>query len=179
MSTKFVSKNSNYMVVLKPGIEGNRTLGTHAISGLYVKFQSGIVDVKEESIITLLREHPSFGTDFVEVKQDEVDPFEDTRVDIEPMHTMSEIKYGHSEGKKVIGSAKMTPQLKKMIEAEAVKMIPGLLKSNPGILKGIIMEMAADMKKTEENQVREASAYVKEDEKEVEQPVEPTKKKSK
>lgn len=151
MSTKFVSKNSNYMIVLKSGIEGNRALGTHAISGLYVKFQGGVVDVKEESVIKMLRDHPSFGIDFIEVKESEVDPYADERVDIEPEHVIQEIKYGHSEGLKgTPRSTKLTPAMKKLVEAEAMKMLPGLLKANPKILKDIITSMAADMKAKEE-----------------------------
>ncbi|MFA7301830.1 MAG: hypothetical protein WC069_05990 [Candidatus Shapirobacteria bacterium] len=147
MSTKFVSKNSNYMVVLKPGIEGNRNLGTHAVPGLYIKFQSGVVDIKEDRIVDLMREHPSFGTDFVEVKQEEIDPFSDTREETEPGHVISEIKYGHNE--KAASSpakVKMSPALKKIIEGEAMKMLPDLLKSNPAVLKELIMGLASEMK---------------------------------
>jgi hypothetical protein len=147
MSTKFVSKNSNYMIVLKPGIEGNRNLGTHAVSGLYVKFQAGVVDVKEDAIIKMLREHPGFGTDFIEIKPEEADPYLDTREEIEPPHVISEIHYGHSEAVKGTSKkVKLTPQMKKIIESEALKMIPGLLKANPKILKDIILELAAEMK---------------------------------
>ena len=150
MSTKFVSKNSNYMIVLRPGIEGNRNLGTHAVSGLYVKFQSGVVDIKEDSVVEQLRAHPSFGVDFIEVKQDEVDPFLDTRNEIEPIHVTSEIKYGHAEGKKASGApTKLSPQMKKLIEGEALKMLPSLLKSNPAILKEVILGLAAEMKSAE------------------------------
>ena len=151
MSTKFVSKNSNYMIVLRPGIEGNRNLGTHAVSGLYVKFQAGSVDVKEESVVEMLRAHPSFGIDFVEVKQDEVDPYVEERVEIEPPHFTSEIKYGHSE--KTVGASrpvKMTPAMKKAVEKEAIKMIPNILKTNPEILKDIIVKLAEGMKAKEE-----------------------------
>ena len=150
MSTKFVSKNSNYMIVLKSGLEGNRALGTHAISGLYVKFQGGVVDVKEEAVIKMLRDHPSYGIDFLEVKESEVDPYADERVDIEPEHVIQKMTYGHSEG--LTGtprSTKLTPQMKKLIEGEAIKMLPGLLKSNPQILKDIITSMAAEMKAKE------------------------------
>lgn len=151
MATKFVSKNSNYMVVLKPGVEGNRALGTHAVSGLYVKFQAGSVDVKEESVVSLLRAHPGFGIDFVEVKESELDPYADAREEIEPPHTMAEITYGHAE-RRTVGrppKVKMTPQLKKLIEGEAIKMIPDLLKSNPKILRDIVSSMAAEMKAKE------------------------------
>lgn len=151
MSTQFVSKNSNYMIVLRPGIEGNRAIGTHAIPGLYVKFQGGTLDVKEESIITLLRSHPSYGVDFLEIKHDEIDPFLHEREESEPAHIVQEIKYGHAE--KAVGSpvkVKLTPAMRKVIEGEALKMIPGLLKSNPEILKNIILDLAAGMKKAEE-----------------------------
>lgn len=157
MSTKFVSKNSNYMVVLRSGLEGNRAIGTHAIPGLYVKFQAGVVDIKESSVVEMLRAHPGYGLDFVEVKPDEIDPYIDTREDIEPEHVVQEIKYGHSEGVK--GSprkAKMTPQLKKLIEGEALKMLPGILKSNPKILKDIILNLAAEMKAEEPKKTEEA-----------------------
>ena len=104
------------MVVLRPGVEGNRALGTHAVSGLYVKFQGGTVDVKEDSIIEMLRAHPSFGSAFIEVQQTDLDPYLDSREEIEPSHSIAEIKYGHVE--KAIGSpraVKLSPKLKKII----------------------------------------------------------------
>ncbi len=147
MSTKFVSKQSNYMLVLKPGIEGSRALGTHATPGLYIKFQSGFIDVKEQKVVDMLREHPSFGVDFLEVKEDELDPYADIRDESEPAHIITEIKYGHTE--KSIGSTpkvKLTPAMKRMIEGEAMKMLPGLLKQNPKILKDIILGLSAEIK---------------------------------
>jgi len=142
MSTKFVSKNSNYMLVLRPGVEGSRVLGTQSVPGLYVKFQAGSVDVKEEALIEMLRKHPGFGTDFLEVKEAEVDPYATDRVGIEPEHVTTEIKYGHA-GKKVGGvKTKISPEMRKMIEKEAIKMIPGILKSNPEILKSILSDLS-------------------------------------
>lgn len=148
MSIKFVSKNSNYMIVLKSGIEGSRVLGTQAVPGLYIKFQAGSVDIKEESVVKMLREHPSFGIDFVEVKQDEIDPYVDTREDIEPAHTSTEIVHGMA-GKSIGAPKKITPEIKKLIEKEALKMLPDLLKSNPKILKDIILDLAKEMKSKE------------------------------
>lgn len=151
MSTQFVSKQSNYAIVLKSGIEGNRALGTHAVPGLYVKFQGGTVDVKEEAIVEMLRNHPSYGKDFLEIKHDEIDPFLHQRDESEPAHIVQEINYGHVG--KAVGSpvkVKLTPAMKKVIEGEALKMIPGLLKSNPEILKNIILDLAAGMKQKEE-----------------------------
>jgi len=138
------------MLVLRPGIEGNRALGTHAVPGLYIKFQAGVVDVKEESIVDMLRSHPGCGVDFVEVKESELDPYSETREEIEPPHTITEMKYGHAE--KSVGTPrpiKMTPVMKKMVENEAKKMIPNILKNNPEILKDIMVKMAEELKAKE------------------------------
>lgn len=151
MSTKFVSKNSNYMLVLKPGVEGNRALGTHTVSGIYVRFQDGSVDVKDQNIIEMLRSHPGFGNDFVEVRPEEIDPYADSREEIEPAHIVTEMKYGHAE--RVTGTpkpVKVTPQMKKILEKEALKMLPALLKSNPGLLKNLVVELATEMKAKED-----------------------------
>jgi hypothetical protein len=150
MSTQFVSKQSNYCVILKNGIEGNRILGTQPIAGMYVKFEGGIVTVKDEQMAKMLREHPGFGNDFIEVEEIGRDPYSDSRTDTEPEHIMSEIKYGHAEAVKGMAKpVKLTPAMKKVVEVEALKMLPSLLKENPEILKGIIMNLAAEMKEKE------------------------------
>lgn len=149
MSVKFVSKNSNYMVVLRSGIQGNRALGTTAIPGLYVKFLSGVVDVKEEEIVKLLRDHPDCGTHFMEIKPEETDPYEDDRTDSEPQHVTSEVKYGYVQKAKGSVKPRLTPKQKKFVEGEALKMIPKLLKKNPDILKNILIEMAKEVQTKE------------------------------
>jgi len=169
MSTQFVSKQSNYCVILKNGIEGNRILGTQPVAGMYVKFEGGIVTVKDEQMAQLLREHPSFGNDFIEVEEIGQDPYSDSRTDIEPEHIMSEIKYGHAEAVKGMAKpVKLTPAMKKVVEVEAIKMLPSLLKENPEILKGLIMSLAAEMKDKEEK--TEAEEEVKEEKEEVQEP---------
>jgi hypothetical protein len=167
MATKFVSKNSNYMVVLRSGLEGNRALGTHAINGLYVRFLEGVADIKDDTIVKMLKDHPGFGTDFLEVKHDEIDPYKDERQEIEPTHATAQIKYGHVES--ASGSqpkVKMTPQMKKLLEKEALKMLPGLLKANPALLKDLVLELAAGMKAKEdaENLKKEPPTELKSDE---------------
>ena len=151
MSTKFVSKNSNYMLVLKSGVEGNRALGTHAVSGIYVRFQDGSVDVKDQNVVEMLRVHPGFGLDFIEVKENEVDPYADERTEIEPEHVVTEMKYGHAERiSSTPKPVKMTPQMKKILEKEALKMLPALLKSNPALLKDLVVGLATEMKAKED-----------------------------
>jgi hypothetical protein len=118
---------------------------------LYVRFQAGSVDVKDEAIIALLREHPRYNVDFLEIKDSDADPFVEQREEIEPTHTLAEVKYGHVEKAQVSARAsKMSPELKRVVEAEAMKMLPKLLKSNPKVLKEIILAMAAEMKTKED-----------------------------
>ena len=150
MSVKFVSKNSNLMIVLKPGVPGSSVTGTQPVPGIYVRFQSGTVDVHEESIIEMLRNSKSFGRDFVEVKQHESDPYEHARQETEPIHNITEMEYGHI-GKKTTSKGKtvLSPEIKKLIENEAVKMLPNLLKNNPKILKDILTGLADEVKKDE------------------------------
>lgn len=150
MSTKFVSKNSNLMVVLKPGVPGSTITGQQPTPGIYVRFQGGTVDVKEEAILNMLRRHSGFGSDFVEIKQEESDPFEHTRKETEPDHKITEMEYGHvGKTKTSKGKTVLSPELKKIIEAEAIKMLPGLLKKNPKILKDILSGLAEEVKKDE------------------------------
>lgn len=151
MSVKFVSKNSNFMVVLKPGVPGSTVTGQQPQPGIYVRFQGGMVDVHEEAIVEMLRKNRGFGVDYVEVAGTEIDPYEHTRQEIEPGHNITEINYGHV-GKSTKSPQKqtLTPELKKVIENEAIKILPNLLKKNPKILKDILAGLAAEAAKDED-----------------------------
>ena len=153
MSVKFISKNSNLMIVLKPGIPGSTITGQQPQPGIYVRFQSGTVDVKEEAMIEMLRGHRGYGVDFVEIKQEERDPYEHTRQEIEPAHNITEVVYGHV-GKKTTSKGKtvLSPEIKKLIENEAVKMLPDLLKKNPKILRDILSGLAAEVEKDKQKE---------------------------
>jgi hypothetical protein len=73
----------------------------------------------------------------------------------------------------------MSPQLKKLIEAEAIKMLPGILSSNPAMLKDIILGLASEMKdstptKTAEVKVNEEVIETEPEEETEEEEVETT-----
>jgi hypothetical protein len=160
---KFVSRNSNLMVVLKPGLPGNHLSGTAAVTGVYVKFQNGQVDVKEDSLIEMMKKHPAFNTDFIAVEENikDEDPYAYYRSEIEPTHVVSEIKYGHVE--KAVSSApkrKMPPELEAMIKAEASKMAKEML---PDLIRETIQSM-----KTENKDKETGSSNVKIDSKVIE-----------
>ena len=141
MSTKFVSKNSNYMLVLERGIPASPVTGTPAKHGIYIKFVDGFVDIKDEKISELMKANEKCGVDFIEVKDDElhpsgrraeIDPFADSREEIEPAHIVSEVKYGHLEKAVSTKKNKIPPAVKKLIMLEAQKlareMLPGMVK---------------------------------------------------
>lgn len=118
---KFVSKSSNLLVVLRPGIPGNILTGTHAVSGLSVRFRDGFADVKDEEIAELMMKHNGFNQDFI-LAEDERDPFSHTRSEVEPMHTITDMKYGMPAGRL---QSKVKPQL----SPEAMKYVEDLAQS--------------------------------------------------
>ncbi len=95
---KFISKHSNYRVVLRPGIPGNRLTGTPSVPGIYVKFKDGVAEVKDEKIVKMMLEHPAFGTDntaeFIIAPEDNKDPHELSRKNSEPEHNIVELDHG-------------------------------------------------------------------------------------
>lgn len=126
---KFVSKNSNLRIVLSPGIPANQLAGVAGKPGMYVKFQNGIVDVKDEDIIQKMHAHPGFNVDFIAVDENGEDPFASTREEIEPVHVIQEIKYGHAENKRFSpnAKAKIDPQIQKLVDDLAMKKVNEML----------------------------------------------------
>jgi len=130
------------MVVLKPGIQGNHLTGQPSVPGLYVRFRDGIAEIKDEEIINLMKNSEGFRNgDFIAADEQGADPFADTRSQLEPTHVISEIKYGHIEGRKASETpVKIPAAVKKLIEEEAVRMAKAML---PDLLKEAIKEMTS------------------------------------
>lgn len=148
---KFISKFSNYRVVLRPGTPGNRAIGTQPIPGLYIKFEGGIVEVNNEEHIEMLKKHPSFGEDrdFIAAPDDGNDPYVDERKNLEPAHNITEVKYGqagNSMGDKP--KVKLSPIQKKAIREMASDLVAELL---PKAVEAEIAKRNAD--KREDAQV--------------------------
>ena len=136
---KFVSKSANLMLVLKQGFPGNHLTGTAPISGVYIKFQNGVVEVKEQSLIDLMLKHSGFNTDYIAVMDEQRDPFEYNRNESEPAHTLTEIKYGHVE--KSVGNKRtvnLSPEIRALLNEEAIKMAKAML---PSMLKEVLKDM--------------------------------------
>lgn len=132
---KFISKNPNLRVIIEPGIPGSHLTGQLARPGVSVKFQDGIVEVKDQSIVEKMLQHVAFNIDFISAEDTNGrDPYANTREEMEPVHVLSEIKYGHVE--KSVSShrnPKIPAQLEALINQRAAEiaksMIPDILKS--------------------------------------------------
>ena len=117
------------MVVLKPGLPGNPIVGSPPVPGLYIRFRDGVVDVKDDEHIALMKASAGYRDgDFIAVEEETVDPFADERTSLEPEHIITEMKYGTPTGRQVTDKKpKMSPALKKFIESEAEKIAKQML----------------------------------------------------
>lgn len=118
---KFFSKASNYCLVLKPGLPGNRFTGEAAKPGVYVKFQHGTVDINNPEHVELMLSHPKFGTDFFQPDSPvSADPYGHRRQG-DPQHDIIEFEYGQPK-KRVASAPQVDPKLMNFIEKQAAKM---------------------------------------------------------
>ena len=153
---KFVSKQSNYQITLRPGISGSRVTGTHLVPGIYVRFEQGLATVNNEEHIEMMKKHPAFDRDFIIQPENKVDPYASTRKDTEPVHNIGQVKYGTVDGSltpkpKLILSADKMKVVKEMIEKRATKMVEEML---PTLIENALKKKEQETKK-EESKVSE------------------------
>jgi len=91
---KFVSKTANLRIVLKHGIASEPITGRASTPALYVKFENGIVDVREEESVDLMLKHSGFNRDFVMLEDGQIDPHLSSRKSSEPEHNIMELEHG-------------------------------------------------------------------------------------
>ncbi len=130
---KFISRQSNYRVVLAHGQPAEPLTGRIAVPGMYVKFENGIAKVENEKLCEMMMKHPAFKKDFIIAEEGDKDPWNDFRRETEPEHSITNIEYGHV-GKSVNPKAKIPLNregqkvLKEMAKEMAMKMAPELAK---------------------------------------------------
>lgn len=91
---KFISKLPKLRIVLKPGLPGNRQLGTASVSMLSVLFENGVAEVNDKEKIEMMLAHQDCNRMFFPVEEGEKDFFAGKRVELEPKHKTTEINYG-------------------------------------------------------------------------------------
>lgn len=133
---KFISKNSNLHIILQPGQPANPVTQTPPVPALSVRFQNGQADIHDEAIIEKMTRHQAFNQDFIAVDETGADPFAHRRMESEPQHVTTEMKYGHPMGRSVSPVVTpMSPELKKMITEAAASLME---QQRPAMMKEAI-----------------------------------------
>jgi len=149
---RFVSKNANLLIVLRPGLSSQPLTGTPARSMLSVRFKDGVADVPEGELVDMMLKHPSYNSDFVSVETPESkDVFASNRQDSEPAHTITELKFGTPVSRETVGGTKkkLSLEMEKLVKEAAVamakEMLPGMLEAG---LKELVTTHVKNKKKT-------------------------------
>lgn len=128
---KFISKSSNLLIVLRPGLPAQPITGTPAKPTVSVRFKDGVADVQNQELIDMMLVHPGFNSDFISAENVSVDPYASTRKSSEPAHVLTEMKYG-TPVNRVLGKSEnpqLSPEIQKMIQAMAADMAKAMLPS--------------------------------------------------
>lgn len=144
---RFISKNSNLRLILKPGLPAEPLTGRPSDPGISVKFQDGLLEVTDQIIIDKMMSHAGLTMDFWAVADGELkDPFKHMREEIEPVHQIMEFKYGRPETMLTSPKkAKFAPEVEKMLNERAFEiakeLLPGMIDQ---LLKAGIAKQAAE-----------------------------------
>lgn len=153
---KFISKSSNLLIVLRPGMSAQPLTGTPAKPTVSVRFKDGLADVQQEEIVTMMLNHPAFNGDFICADNIPVDPFLSSRQPSEPGHIMTEMQYG-TPGKRVtagVNMSKYPAEIQRIIKETAAEMAKSML---PSLVEGTLKELI----KTNEDKKAAASKVKK------------------
>jgi len=117
---KFISKNANLCIVLRPGLSAAPLSGKAAVAGIYVRFQDSLAEVKDEKHAEMMLAHDGFDKDFKLITKDsENDPFGVKYKSMEPEHDMQVLKHGSVEKNlNPKPQFNISPELKKWIDIE-------------------------------------------------------------
>lgn len=127
---KFISKSTNLLIVLSPGLPAQPLTGTPAKPTISVRFKDGIADVQDEKLVHLMLAHPGFNSDFISAEDVPVDPYALSRQSSEPAHIVTEMQFGHPMKKEIKGGSNtLPPELQKLVQSAAVEMAKSMLPS--------------------------------------------------
>jgi hypothetical protein len=137
---KFISKSSNLLIVLRPGLSAQPITGTPAKPTVSVRFKDGVADVQSDELVELMVAHPGFNSDFISAEGTVADPFAFTR-ESEPAHSITEVKFGTPVAKITKGgNPQLSPEIMKLVQQMATKMATDML---PGMVESTIKEIVS------------------------------------
>jgi hypothetical protein len=138
---RFISKSSNLLIVLRPGLSAQPMTGTPAKPTVSVRFKEGLADVPDGELTDMMLAHAGYDSDFISADTvSNVDPYAYARQEVEPQHIVTELKFGSPVGRTVTsGKQTLPPELAKIVQDLAVtmakEMLPNMVES---VLKGIV-----------------------------------------
>lgn len=140
---RFVSKSSNLLVVLMPGLPAQPLTGTPAKVTVSVRFRDGQAEVPDGEMADKMRQHPGFNCDFIETDTGSItgDPYAFMRSESEPQHVMTEMKYGTPTGRQVSGKPRIPPELARVVEDMATERMKQML---PGAIEEALKTLLRD-----------------------------------
>lgn len=146
---KFISKSSNLLVVLRPGLSAQPLTGTPAKPTISVRFKDGLAEVQQQELIDMMLVHPAFNSDFISAEETPVDPYAFMRQSSEPDHILTELQYGTPVKREIKGQkTQLPPELQKLIQESAAamarEMLPGMVEAS---LKNILASSSASQTK--------------------------------
>ena len=143
---KFISKSSNLLVVLRPGMSASALTGTPAVPTISVRFKDGVAEVEQQELIDMMLAHPAFNGDFISADNVPVDPYQDGRKQSEPAHEVTEMKFGTPIARSVKGGdkPKISKEMQTLIQQTASVMAKEML---PSMVKSTLETLVKDNKK--------------------------------
>lgn len=145
---RFISRNSNLLIVLRPGLSAQPLTGTPAKPTISVRFKEGVAEVENEELIAMMLAHSGYMQDFISVEANGRDPYKGARQQTEPAHEIVGLNYGTPVSREIKGGSKqLPPELQKIVQDAAVamakEMMPGMITE---ALKGLVAAHVEDKK---------------------------------
>lgn len=140
---KFISKSSNLLIVLRPGLSAQPLTGMPAKPTVSVRFKDGVAEVTNQELVEMMIAHPGYNGDFISAEGVPVDPYAATRTPSEPAHVLTELKHGTPMSRTVGGKVQLPPELQKIVATMAADMAKQML---PEMLKALVTDHAASKK---------------------------------
>jgi hypothetical protein len=127
---KFISRNSNLLIVLRAGLSAQPITGTPAKPTISVRFKDGVADVTQQELVDMMLVHPGFNSDFISAEESPIDPYAALRQPSEPTHVVTDIQFGTPMSRQVKGGKPAIPaELQKLIQESAAEMAKQMLPS--------------------------------------------------
>ena len=157
---KFISKSSNLLVVLKPGLSAQPITGTPALPTVSVRFKDGMAEVVQDELITMMLNHPGFNSDFISAEDAYGDPYAASREESEPAHVVTELKHGTPVSRKTHGPKEKLPDgMQKLVQETATELAKEMAKDMlPGMVKETLKAMAAEAEEENKTETEEEPA---------------------